>query len=69
MKTLLILVVMVLVALGVWWYVSKPASPAESPAEVSSVETTEDVDKTLNSLDSADLEKEFKDVDTAANSL
>ena len=67
MKKLFVIVVLVLVALGAWWY--RGNRMVVAPAGIGSVDTIADVDKTLDGLDTADLDKEFKEIDAATSEL
>lgn len=65
MNKLILLLVLVLVALGVWWYMS-PSPVAEAPV---SVETIEEVDAALGSVDDLDLDKDLDALDAELNNL
>ena len=65
MKKTILLLVVVLVALGVWWYMSGSQN-VEVPV---SVETTEEVDAALGSVDDLGLDKELDALDAELNNL
>ncbi len=67
MKKLFWLLVLVLIAWWAWSYYS-PTPVAPTPT-ADSVESVGDVDATLNSLDTADIDKELDAVDAEMGNL
>ncbi|MBI1984645.1 MAG: hypothetical protein HYS60_00855 [Candidatus Wildermuthbacteria bacterium] len=68
-KIVIGIVILLLLALGLWWWQSGNLVSLQGPATQGPNDTTGTIQQDLNSLDLGDLDAEFQEIDSNINQL